>query len=87
MAIRTTSANAIVAIAKTTPRNRNAGTPRTSAAAAPIAAPTGIPTNTGENVPNNGSSGTTHVDKNAPSEANPACPRLSCPAMSTTRKE
>ncbi len=87
MNTRTISPKAMVAMARNTPRRRRTGRPTTNAAAAPTAAPTGRPTITGESEPKIGSAGTTSVETYAPSEANPAWPRLSCPAMRTTWNE
>jgi hypothetical protein len=87
MKTRTISPKAMVAMARKTPRSRSTGNPTTNAAAAPTRAPTGRPTSTGESEPKSGSVGTTRVETYAASEANPAWPRLSCPAMSTTWKE
>ena len=80
--MRTISPNPRVAMARKTPRSRMTGRPSKKATQAPTSMPTGMPTTSGLS-PTTGLSGMTTVALKPASDARPAWPRLSCPAMRT----
>jgi hypothetical protein len=74
-------------MARKTPRRCIVGRPSTTAATAPTAMPITTAISNAGTSPTSSPLGARLAAENAATEANPACPRLSCPAIRTAKKE